>query len=281
MKKLVRLLVALVIAMPIIFSGCCREKLPPDVEKQVEQSVKNWNDIYGTNVTATGWKYKCTIKTEKKRKEIVETITDPDKAWFPSGDISAPGDMTARQIGDDPSISTMAITAWQDMVDSLVKVGQHIIEVSWTRGAVSYKSLCVADMDGIVYDNMFSNTVGGADATVCLNYKMWWIWEAHLPQAQWTRGYIKAELTANCNNGMPVTCDKGCTSSMTAGEAKISCKTSIVENCCQMEFTWAWACGFKSIKVKADGYSLEIEGIIGSSGAGDGSCTECCEEIQN
>lgn len=48
------------------------------------------------------------------------------------------------------------------------------------------------------------------------------------------------------------------------------------KNCCDGYFKWAWATGFKSIKVGTDKFSLEIEGHIGQSGNGSFTVTECC-----
>lgn len=46
--------------------------------------------------------------------------------------------------------------------------------------------------------------------------------------------------------------------------------------CCDGYFNWAWATGFKSLKIGADKVSIEIEGNIGQSGNGSFTVTECC-----
>jgi hypothetical protein len=48
------------------------------------------------------------------------------------------------------------------------------------------------------------------------------------------------------------------------------------KKCCDGYFNWAWATGFKSIKVSAEKLSVEIEGHIGQSGNGSFTVTECC-----
>ena len=50
----------------------------------------------------------------------------------------------------------------------------------------------------------------------------------------------------------------------------------IVQNCCFGGVAWAWATGFKKVKVAADKVSLEVEGTIGQGTNGFFSVEECC-----
>lgn len=267
----------------LVFSACTRqlisasEELPMKPHSQIETAIQNWNEFYGANVQAVSWSYVGRITSEATRNEMVQVMTSPERAWFPSGDVSKPNEMTAARITDDPQISSQDITEWQNMVNEKVSVGQHVVEIKWTKGVESFTTICITDEQSIIYDSTLSNAVSGRRATGCFDYKMCWIWEMHKPCSEWTRGYITGGLVTNCKEGVPVTCEDDCSSSMTLGEVKIKCEERIVENCCKMDYSWAWACGFKSIKVGTDKFTLEVEGIIGSSGAGNGSCTECCD----
>jgi hypothetical protein len=240
-------------------------------------ALRNWNKFYGTNVKAIGWTYEGPIKTEIRRNQIVQDMTAANKSWLPDGDVSKPGDMSAARISDYPQIKPERVTEWQNMVRPLVRGGQHVVKVNWVKGTEPFTTTCVADNNSLVYDSMLFSIVGGGGGTKCFDYKMWWLWERHKAVSQWTRGYIKADLTANCQGGKPVTCDEACPSSMTLGTATINCTSNIVQNCCQMRYSWAWACGLSKVKVKADNFTLEVEGsLLGSGGSGNGSCTECC-----
>jgi hypothetical protein len=46
--------------------------------------------------------------------------------------------------------------------------------------------------------------------------------------------------------------------------------------CCEAYFKYAWATGFKSIKVNGDKVGFEIQGQLGQSGNGSFTVTECC-----
>lgn len=283
MKKQI-LFYSLFIAV-ILFTSCSpneNDKLPEKPRTQLDLALKAWDNNFGEEVISDGWKYIEKIGDESSRKDIVDKMTDEKESWFPS--IEATDSLntaTVLKISDDPTISSAQKQAWKKKIDDETKVGQHVVMVTW-KWKVNKKKFvtyCTLDEDKILNDNMIMNATGVRRSNSCFSNKMWWLWEGDDP-ANWTRGHIFTDLTPNCgSNGIPITCNKNCTSSMTAGEADVKCKSRIVQNCCEMDYSWAWACGFKSVKLAADGFTLEIEGILGSSGKGNGSCTRCCERI--
>ncbi len=254
----------------------------------VDDAIAGWNQEYGTNVQVLDWIDDGILFTEGERQAAVSAMTEPLETWMPSGDADVPSGMTALRIADDPGISPVDIAAWSAMVDDLVEVGHRRLTINWTKaGFGNFTTICIVNDVAIVYDSMFSNAGGGGIPSPlnrrCLDYRMWWIWErfASSNPADWTRGQITADNNPTCQNGQVIACDKSCDASMTAGEARIECRSQQVPGtqCCQLEYNWGWATGFKKIALGADGFTLEIEGIIGSSGAGNGSCTECCDPV--
>ena len=77
------------------------QELPAGPRELLEISLENWNEFYGKNVRAEGWTYEGRIDSEGQRSKIVAEMTDPAKAWFPSGDVAFPDRMTALRIIDD------------------------------------------------------------------------------------------------------------------------------------------------------------------------------------
>ena len=249
--------------------------LPSAPKKMIETGIENWNNIYGANVKARGWTYEGVIKTEKQRNEIVLQMTKTSNNWFPSGDVKKPALMTAFRITDDPSVKNTAITAWQDMIRSKVKIGQHLVKIKWTKGSLPFTSICVTDENSVVYDNMLSNTAYTDHNSVCFDYRIGNFLQTKYEDMDF--GEIKAELKIKCVGGKPI-CDKSCNSKIALGEIKINCNVETKGNCCQLTWSYGWATGLKSIKVGVDGFSIEVGGILGSSGQGEGSCTECCPD---
>ncbi|MFG0328868.1 MAG: hypothetical protein ACF8PN_03110 [Phycisphaerales bacterium] len=254
--------------------------------EDLDRSLGVWNDMYSHHVVALGWTEDSVIDSEAARAGIVAEITDPDLAWFASGDVSDPSTMTALQLADDPGISPEQIAAWITEVDSRVEVGHAVVRVEWLHDlAGPFESVCVVDSNGLIYDNMIFHMGGGAEVLGIagrrvFDYRMWWAWQANKPWTQWTRGYIRADNNPVCRDGRVVSCDFNCTASMTLGDAKINCRSQQVpgQECCTLEYSWAWTTGyFKSISVGDDDFSLEIEGWVGSSASGNGRATVCCE----
>lgn len=250
-------------------------------ETELQNAIDGWNS-QGSSVTALGYDTLAVIDSDTLRQSIVNQITNAATAYFPSGDIGDPGGFTAVLLSSDPTITGAQLSAYYATVDSLVQVGHLALTTQWS----GFTTITIVDGSGLIHDNMFSNAAvvdPGANKNVsCLDYKMAWVWQFNGPVADYTRGHIEASNTITCDeNGEVVSCDEDCDASMTAGEAQVNCKNEEVvgQECCKLTYSWAWACGFKKIKVGADDFTLEVEGIIGSSGTGNGSCTECCDEV--
>jgi hypothetical protein len=248
-------------------------------EAQLQTAVETWNSHYGAQVQAVGWTDEGLITTPARRSEVVAEMTAPDQAWFPSGDVARPWDMTALRISDDPTVPRGDVLAWQRMVDERVQVGHRVFRVQWIKGTQPFSTLCVFDGCWLVYDSMLANALveerpllPAAVSKTCFRGVLKGLFGDK-------RGEIKATGTANCKDGRVVSCDANCTAWLSLGAAKINCScVQINEWCCQLRWSWAYATGFKSIKVGLDGFTLEITGILGSSGAGNGSCTICCSD---
>ena len=260
---------------------------PPGWHFKVQLSVAAWNSTYGNHVRALGWQNDGIIQNDAERVAAVAEITDINNAWMPSGDADAPKDMTALRVVDDPDIPAAAIADWIADIDSRVQVGHRRVRIQWEKDdIVQFTTLCIVDQFDIIYGNMISNAAGHGDLPpglrdrTCLNKRLWWLWEKVWSDdpADWSRGRLWAINQPVCRDGHVISCDFDCGGFMTGGQAEVKCRsTQVGDNCCKMTWNWAWACGFKKVAIGADGYTLSIEGIIGSSGSGNGQCTACCE----
>lgn len=256
---------------------------PPDVTAVHQTAINNWNRFYGTNVRAQSMAAVDTIKSATQRSQIVDEITDPTLAWLPTGDLAHPALVNARRVADDPTLTPQDIAAWKAKINAVIKVGQHIRRTTWRKGAVTFTTLTITDDKTIIYDDMFSNVFLTIEQlrlvsrdvvtfpTTCLDERFYWLWGSE-------RGFVRAVNSPTCGSGGLVSCDKECTAFMVLGEAQILCKASAIpgKDCCQLEWKWGVATGFKKVKVKVKEFEIEIEGIIGQSAQGEGSCTNCC-----
>ena len=255
------------------------DSLPEVAAKQIETGIANWNNYYGTEVTATDWTYLGEMNDAHIHQSYVEMTVDPDEAWFPSIDLNA-GTGTALQLSDDPNLTREQIEAWQSYVASMVKDAKHVAKIEWEKNGKEFSTFCFFNESGIVYDNMMFYAVEplpkiALRTETCLNLSLNWIWGSN-------RGNIIAKNQANCDaNGNLINCDKDCSATCTLCAAQINCRSNPVagQDCCQLEYSWAYAAGFTSISVGIDGFTLSASGILGSYGNGNGSCTTCCRAV--
>lgn len=210
-------------------------------------------------------------------------ITDPTKAWLPTGDFTVASSVSAQRVTEDTSIKQPAIDSFKTVLNSQFKIGHYKVRVNWLKGTQSFTTLLIANDTVPVYDNMFGNAMLVTQEITtlvpitkqCLNLVVRWIWGG-------VRGRITASVTTNCDaNGYVISCDKDCIAVVALADARIECATEIVGNgrCCQLTYAWAIATGFKKIKLKAGKIEFEIEGVLGQSATGTGSCTVCCDPV--
>lgn len=261
----------------VVFSlgGCISPpgELPMAALQDLDTAIHNWNQIYGTNVQATGYFYRGRIDSVSELNETVTGILDPDRAWIPDIDVNNPASADAKLLSELlPQIRQEALESWESMVRSKVQVGLHIVQINWRKGSETFTTTCVTNDSTIVYDNMLSNAVlvRASSRRDCEDLVIEWLWGGE-------RGRITASLRAVCTGGKVINCERNCSANMSLGSAQVNCKTRVMGNCCILDYSWAWGTPLVWITVKGDNFTLETSGI-GSSGEGSGSCTDCCYE---
>ena len=275
MKKLILINSVVVICLALLFTGCVAPPvsgLPNTVKTKLETAIDNWNTLYGTNVQATGWSYEGTIDSATELDTILDVILSADSAWLPDANINDTSSATAVLLEDVVGLNSQTISGWEDLVESLIQTGMHLVTINWQKGTDTFTTTCVADDTDIIYDNMLSNAVMVEikSKKKCFDYVISWLWGNQ-------RGNILVFLDCVCVEGHISACPYTCTAYMTLGDAKVNCKITQTEDCCYLNYSWAWATPLVTISVQTDNFTLQTSGI-GSSGQGSGSCFCCCEE---
>jgi len=273
-KKLILISSVIIISLALLFTGCVAPPvsgLPNTVKTKLDTAIANWNTLYGTNVQAdTAWTYEGTIDSTAELDTILDAILSADSAWLPDVDINDTSSATAVLLEDVVGLDSQTISDWEDLVESLIQTGMHIVTINWQKGTDTFTTTCVTDNTDIIYDNMLSNAVmvETKSKVKCFDYQISWLWGSE-------RGRILVYLDCVCVEGVIVACLKTCTAYMTLGDAKVNCKITQTENCCYLNYSWAWATPLVTISVQTDNFTLQTSGI-GSSGQGSGSCFCCC-----
>ena len=278
MKKFILISIVLIISITLLFTGCTAPPvsgLPNTVKTKLDTAIANWNTLYGTNVQAdTVWTYEGTIDSTSELDTVLDAILSADSAWLPDVDISDPSSATASLLDNVTGLDAQTISDWEDLVESLIQTGMHFVTINWQKGTDTFTTTCVTDDTNIIYDNMLSNAVmvETKSKAKCFDYVISWLWGSE-------RGRIMVFLDCVCVEGHIVACPYTCTAYMTLGDAKVNCKVTKTEDCCYLDYSWAWASPLVTISVQTDNFTLQTSGI-GSSGQGSGSCFCCCEEVE-
>lgn len=153
----------------------------------------------------------------------------------------------------------------------------YVIELSWLAGGQRRSTLCLADKGGILYDSMLSNVALAQFEDGSFSLRFGWPWESPGGPGSpgYTRGYIRVDAQLSDSSTSPVWEVKA-DSNFTLGEAKVSIdsKSPTADGGVLVEYSYAWATGFKSIQLSISGSGFQVVGALGSGGVGQGSFVE-------
>lgn len=252
-----------------------QQTLPIDARITLEKAIKGWNySPYGERGRIEGWNYERRISTEKERESVLGRLLDPERAHFP--DLGNESKLVRLlRLVEVKSISKESIVAWQREIANFVQIGQHVVNLRWREGVKRFATLTVTNNSTVVYDTILSNVVLARQKKGSFVTYFGWIWQYNEPNENFTRGKIEANVTPRCGNGSLLACDKNCSAYLTLGDAKINCRCK-EERFCNVDYSYAWKTGFNRIKVGIDRFTLEVEGVLGTGGNGNGSFSEYC-----
>lgn len=252
-----------------------------DYNTQLQDAQTNFNAQFGSQLLLISWEEQGTIDDVTERQAIVDAMTNPPTVYLLDGDPTVPSSMMAVKLENG---TAEEIAEWTATVESIVAVGQHVVQLTWevVASGAQFTSLTVADDSGIRLDSMLSTialvqesgtgTLRNKIATTGDGVDILWIWGS-------IRGEIRWEVT--CIPGCPRSCTSDCRAWMTLGEAKIECREEAVASGCKLYYGWAWRTPTGSIRITWDAkklkFEIEVTGL-GSSGSGNGSVIDACAE---
>lgn len=173
-------------------------------------------------------------------------------------------------------------------MEEQIQLNHKIYYLNWHQFDQDITTIAIFDdNETLIYDTVLSNILrieknnetleklySPSNQTIVDN-TYGWIWES-----DYTRGMAKAIMKTVCDDvdGSCVSCDAiTCEATMQIGDAQINCKKIKSARTCQVDVSYAVVTGFKSISVGADGFTLSVNGYIGSSDRGNPSKTSTCD----
>ncbi|MGB1204625.1 MAG: T9SS type A sorting domain-containing protein [Chitinophagales bacterium] len=238
----------------------------------------NWNTLFPTNVVMDSWAEIGTIANDGDRTNAINALTNINTVYVTDGNPTMPSTITAASLS---LAADSLLLEWNEMVDTLVAVGQTVVAIEWSfvdTGA-SFTSIAVCVADSIVFDPMISTAVLTAENMANLGQAqrasggrtIYWLWGS-------TRGKIWWEVT--CLASPPPLCSHECGGWMTLGEADCKCQeVAGGPNACKIEYGWGWRTPTGSLKIQWNPATLSFDVTItglGSSGKGNGAIVDLC-----
>ncbi len=211
------------------------ENLPEIVEKQLEVSQQVWNNAFSDKLTYVSHEYMGNIKDKATRAEVVKSITDEAKL-VAYGNINQPETVIVEVLEE---ATEKAVTTRQNLrtyVADEIEVNNHVIAIKWNKGGEIFTTYCVANADGIVWDNVLGGVFSMDEAgneeyssdyarAASKWYKRWWtvswIWGSH-------RGEMGYKITIYYNGNHVSNVDPEDWADMDAGNEKSESK--IIKN---------------------------------------------------
>ena len=239
-----------------------------------------------------------------------------NNSGYPELNIDNPTFLAVHNLSDDPSVTQQQLDAFSAGLDALANIGACVAQVDWVSPtAGSFTTYAIVENDAVTYETMQLMVptpwpIGGSNSNLA-----WTGPEAEpVPgvcreKINPAQDFLGAKLgqTESTNssgeeiyeNGFGVDCLKfnctatadcqgatviGCTGTHEAmglcfgwaAEGSVASET-VVGNCCRVKCNFGYASGFKSVKVGADGITVEITGILGVSGTFSRTTKACCQ----
>jgi hypothetical protein len=178
--------------------SCVKETAtPPELSKaaidQLDKSRTTWNQQIGSMTKMIGYKNIGIIKNADERAAIIATLSSTS-AHTAYGNMLDAQTVHVETIGSITAQNPDGIGLLKATMDTLIHVGDNIIEITWEKNGSRFTQKCLTNEAGIAWDNMLfgvwmmnlqpiEETVGNTSSLVPIyskTYKAWydanWIW---------------------------------------------------------------------------------------------------------
>lgn len=258
---------------------------------QLDKGIDRFNNYYGGTVYCTGWNFLVDIADEPTRQAVLKYLVL--NSYFPTGSYKDPKTLVPATIADDPSLEAQDLIDLYTQIDNSIDIGDSVGLATFLSADVgAFLNVVVYDANAVVYTPLLGEVrvpglggVGGGLAAPSGAVGQ----AAPGPVDTWSGGtsYLwgsdaetfDAKIEAVCKDGQLIDCTHKCdAASGFLASAEIGCKeVETAENCCKLQYEYAWATGFKSVEVTGGGTGVKVTGYIGQSGGGSGSLLACCD----
>ena len=209
--------------------------LPEAVQQQIESSKANLEKYTGNNLRIEGTEILGTIHSEAGAA-VAKTLLASKNTTVASGNLMEMESFTLFKLSELGSAQD-AETASQnisEMTRTLITSGMQVMEISWSYGNKQFKSLCIYNQHGIVYDTAIVGIVIMDKEGVTAESndhlaKAAWRWVSSTWTANWLWGSKRGEkgykITIYYNGSTVSSVDRSDWGHISLGKAQSHSKT--------------------------------------------------------
>ena len=224
-------------AASIFLTSCEQEnvllpdaELPDIVEQQLKTSQEIWNQAFSDKLTYVSHEYVADIKNESDKNKILISMAD-EAQLVASGNVQEPETVKVEVLDGTTDNAVKTRRNIRNYMADEVEVGNQVIAITWKRGDETHVTHCIANADGIVWDNVLGGVISvdpageeshSADTkSAWKSYRRWWT-------ANWLwgskRGEIGYKITIYYNGSYVSNTDRQDWGHITIGKAKSESK---------------------------------------------------------
>jgi len=155
------------IAMLTVFLSSCEKdyvKVNPNENlntitlDQLKSSQQRWNEKFSDKITLLNYEYVGTIENEQDEQDILEKIAD-EATVIASGDLNQPESVKVEVLKENSAKANTTKNNLHKYVKGGIEIGNQVIVLNWDKNGEQFITYCIADKDGIVWDNILGGVV--------------------------------------------------------------------------------------------------------------------------
>ncbi|SEW26672.1 hypothetical protein SAMN05428988_3785 [Chitinophaga sp. YR573] len=293
----------LVVCVPLFIWSCkkdqqnSQEQQPQSnvnqarVREQLDSTITFWNGQAVVDIKLTGYRFiNETINPELLRStkeqllnedNLIPYFDGTDASSFTLRTISERNQelTTARQAGDEKAVDLRVKLG--SALDTLVRLGQGLVELTWSSKGKQFTTTAVYNAQGLVYDNVLANmfllkednsdskdsNARTAYTSTVRNVTIKWLWGS-------TRGKVVIKHTILVENGKIVAHSGSTDAWMNVGSAAAKwARYKRTNTYSQISWGYGWATPTADFEIKASKdpveFTVSLSGV-GSKGRGSG-----------
>lgn len=125
---------------------------------QLKSSQQRWNGQFSDKITLLNYEYVRTIENEQDKQDILGKIAD-DAKIVANGDLNQPESVIVELINENSAKATTTKDNLRKYIKNRIEISNKVIEMNWDKNGEQFTTYCIANKEGIVWDNILGGVL--------------------------------------------------------------------------------------------------------------------------